>query len=219
MRPEPELLGLDEFREYMSERGLLVRRLYEWPAEDDEVGDWQVYLAKEEVRFDGKLYAQVITVSDKDVSAREEAQWALLVQLLELGFQRTLEENGVSNEDEHIQAIRDSMDAREERIAFLLDVVERLKKKDRALQDELKWNWEESARTRDALFRIADTQQAALAIIRSNGFVFEDIGQEPGNWQHLAFTLYSEICEVDIIARHALDIPLGENSDGGTDKD
>ena len=40
-------------------------------------------------------------------------------------------------------------------------------------------------------------QQEALAIIRNNGFVFDDIGSEPGNWKHLAFTLYTLICEVD----------------------
>ena len=49
--------------------------------------------------------------------------------------------------------------------------------------------------------KIAGFQPKALAIIEGNGFVFEDIGREPGNWQHLAFTLYTEICEIETIAR------------------
>jgi hypothetical protein len=51
---------------------------------------------------------------------------------------------------------------------------------------------------------IAEKQQNALRIIRENGFVFESLGKEPGNWQHLAFTLYTEICEIDTWARNAL---------------
>lgn len=57
---------------------------------------------------------------------------------------------------------------------------------------------------------IARKQPEVLVIIRDNGFVFDDIGKEPGNWQHLAFTLYSEICQIDVLARQALDIELGE---------
>ena len=55
-----------------------------------------------------------------------------------------------------------------------------------------------------ALEKIAEFQQKALKVIESNGFVFESIGNEKGNWQHLAFTLYTELCEVDVIARAAL---------------
>lgn len=58
---------------------------------------------------------------------------------------------------------------------------------------------------------IARKQQEVLAVIESNGFVFDDIGSEPGNWKHLAFTLYTEICEIDTWAHNALDIPLGED--------
>ena len=47
-------------------------------------------------------------------------------------------------------------------------------------------------------------QQETLQMIERNGFVFDDIGAEPGNWQHLAFTLYTEICDMDEIARQAL---------------
>lgn len=63
----------------------------------------------------------------------------------------------------------------------------------------------------DALRRIAAKQQEALEVIRSNGFVFTSIGQEPGNWQHLAFTLYNEICEIDVIARAGLGLTVGDD--------
>ncbi len=56
-----------------------------------------------------------------------------------------------------------------------------------------------------ALERIAGQQQMTLATIKANGFVFEDIGSEPGNWQHLAFTIYTDLCEIDSIARGALE--------------
>jgi hypothetical protein len=58
---------------------------------------------------------------------------------------------------------------------------------------------------REALQRIAGFQPEALRIIRENGFVFTSLGQEPGNFEHLAFTLYSMICEVSWIAETTLD--------------
>jgi hypothetical protein len=57
---------------------------------------------------------------------------------------------------------------------------------------------------RAALEAIAKLQPDALEMIKKNGFVFDSIGAEPGNWQHLAFTLYTVICEADSIARGAL---------------
>jgi hypothetical protein len=48
-----------------------------------------------------------------------------------------------------------------------------------------------------ALEWAAGRQRHALRIIEENGFIFDDIGNEPGNWQHLAFTLYSELCEIE----------------------
>lgn len=48
-------------------------------------------------------------------------------------------------------------------------------------------------------------QPEALAMIQRNGFVFEDIGCEPGNWQHLAFTLYTTLCEAEWVARTTLE--------------
>jgi len=59
---------------------------------------------------------------------------------------------------------------------------------------------------KEALEEIAAKQPEVLAMIERNGFVFTDLGREPGNWQHLAFTLYAQICEIDSIARTALEI-------------
>ena len=59
-------------------------------------------------------------------------------------------------------------------------------------------------RLRLALEQIARMQPRMLEIIESNGFVFDDIGSDPGNWQHLAFSIYTDLCEVDTIARSAL---------------
>lgn len=64
-----------------------------------------------------------------------------------------------------------------------------------------------------ALVRIAEQQMESLRIIRENGFVFESIGREPGNWQHLAFTLYCHICEIDTVARNGLGLSVGDPLD------
>lgn len=55
-----------------------------------------------------------------------------------------------------------------------------------------------------ALELIGAQQQKTLKVIESNGFVFDNIGNEPGNWQHLAFTIYTDLCEIDTIAKAAL---------------
>lgn len=57
----------------------------------------------------------------------------------------------------------------------------------------------------EALGKIAQQQPMTLDMIRANGFVFDSIGREPGNWQYLAFTIYTDLCEVDSIARAALE--------------
>lgn len=66
------------------------------------------------------------------------------------------------------------------------------------------------AEMRQALERIVQQQQDSLRVIRDNGFVFESIGREPGNWQHLAFTLYCHICEMDMWARDGLGLSVGD---------
>jgi hypothetical protein len=55
-----------------------------------------------------------------------------------------------------------------------------------------------------ALREIESIQPKVLGYIRSNGFVFDGIGTEPGNWHHLAFSVYIDLCEADAIARAAL---------------
>ena len=221
MVEEPELPGLEEFRAYVGERGLSVRRLYEWPSEEDEVGYWQTYLLKEELRFDGKLYMHTIAVRDADVAPAWEEKWGVLCELVEAGFERTLEENRASDEDERIHRIREMLAEPDWQLTgltndfyFLLAVVDNLKEKERSLEEELKWNWRESSTLRHALDKVMDKQPEALRIIEENGFVFDDIGKEPGNWKHLAFSLYTDICELSTIAHHALGIPLGEEASG-----
>lgn len=61
------------------------------------------------------------------------------------------------------------------------------------------------AHVREILERIKAQQPATLAVIESNGFVFTDLGREPGNWMHLAFSIYTDLCEVDTLAEHALE--------------
>ena len=56
---------------------------------------------------------------------------------------------------------------------------------------------------REALKEIAEIQPKVLGYIRREGFVFDDIGTERGNWQHLAFSIYSDLCRVDLLARQA----------------
>lgn len=62
----------------------------------------------------------------------------------------------------------------------------------------------EVARLREALEKVSEQQPVTLRMIEHNGFVFDSIGNEPGNWQHLAFSIYTDLCEVDTIARAAL---------------
>jgi hypothetical protein len=62
----------------------------------------------------------------------------------------------------------------------------------------------EVGKLREALEELEPLQQKALAYIGANGFVFDDIGNEPGNWKHLAFSLYTDLCQVDSVARAAL---------------
>ena len=57
------------------------------------------------------------------------------------------------------------------------------------------------------LKRARDVQPNALAVIRDNGYVWEDkdsLGIEPGNWQHLSFSLYTYLCEINLWAEQAL---------------
>jgi hypothetical protein len=65
----------------------------------------------------------------------------------------------------------------------------------------------ENERLREALERIEQVQPEALGYIRHHGFKWEglgSIGVEPGNWQHLAFSLYSDLSRCSSIALRAL---------------
>lgn len=96
----------------------------------------------------------------------------------------------------------------------MLEELEKVQAEKKALEhllDEAPKVWAEKiSELERALRKIATTQPEALEMIRDKGFIFEDIGSEPGNWQHLAFTLYTEICEIDMIAREALGIGVGD---------
>ena len=63
----------------------------------------------------------------------------------------------------------------------------------------------------EALERIRDLQPAALGYIRRNGFVMDKLGPLPDDateldrWKVLAFSLYSDLCEVSMEAERLLD--------------
>jgi hypothetical protein len=107
--------------------------------------------------------------------------------------------------------IRDSEQILEAALAALKERATKAEaERDEARQErEAAFDDMESADTRadrleTALREIEEQQPKTLAMIRDNGFVFEDIGNEPGNWQHLAFSIYTDLCEVDTLARAAL---------------
>jgi hypothetical protein len=60
------------------------------------------------------------------------------------------------------------------------------------------------AALRLALEQISEQQQQTMAKLRKHGIVFDAIGADPSNWQHVAFSIYTDLCEVDSIARAAL---------------
>ncbi len=62
----------------------------------------------------------------------------------------------------------------------------------------------ENERLREALERISEEQPQVLAKLEQNGIVFDDLGADPKNWQHVAFTIYNHLCSVDLAAREAL---------------
>jgi len=58
-----------------------------------------------------------------------------------------------------------------------------------------------------ALRTISEVQPRTLAALREHGVVFDRApGPNPtwDDWQHVAFWLYTQLCEVDTIARSAL---------------
>ena len=64
----------------------------------------------------------------------------------------------------------------------------------------------ENQRLREALERISEQQPRCLEVLRRNGVVFDGpLGNDPKNWQHVAFSIYTDLCEVDAIAQQALE--------------
>lgn len=60
-------------------------------------------------------------------------------------------------------------------------------------------------RYENALRQIGEQQQKTLGWIRDWDIVFDEApGKNPGNWQHVAFSIYTDLCEVDSWARSAL---------------
>lgn len=58
---------------------------------------------------------------------------------------------------------------------------------------------------KQALEEIAKAQPRTLRWLELNGVVFDEIpNPDPSNWQSVAFSIYTDLCEVDMIARQAL---------------
>jgi hypothetical protein len=58
----------------------------------------------------------------------------------------------------------------------------------------------------DALRAVTEQQPKTVEWLRANGIVFDGpLGTDPGNWQHVAFSIYNDLCEADSVARAALD--------------
>ncbi len=64
---------------------------------------------------------------------------------------------------------------------------------------------------RQALREIEKLQPEMLAILRKHGVVFDGpLGADPTNFQHVAFSIYTALCEAYAIARAALASSEGE---------
>jgi glycyl-tRNA synthetase beta chain len=63
----------------------------------------------------------------------------------------------------------------------------------------------EADQLRAALDRVAEQQPKTIDRLRANGIVFDGpLGTDPDNWEHVAFAIYSDLCEMASIARAAL---------------
>lgn len=61
---------------------------------------------------------------------------------------------------------------------------------------------EMAERYKRGLEKIGAKQQETLETLRSNGIVFDNISD---HWQKVGFTIYTDLCEMDAWAHHALD--------------
>lgn len=90
---------------------------------------------------------------------------------------------------------------------------------DRATELERKWQAavsgefianERAERAETALREISEQQPKTIDWLRANGIVFDGpLGADPDNWEHVAFSIYTDLCEMDSIAHAA----LGETHD------
>ena len=60
---------------------------------------------------------------------------------------------------------------------------------------------------KQALEKCRTFQPRALEICRKRGFVFRGKG---GKWEKLAFTFYTDLCEIENLCRNALQLELDE---------
>ena len=90
-----------------------------------------------------------------------------------------------------------------------------------SLAAQLEEAQERERQPREALRRISEQQPSTMAVLRKHGFVFDTpLGKpdeertEAERWEKAAFTIYTDLCEVDSIARAALD---STQTHGGSD--
>lgn len=103
--PAPALEGLDEFDSWATERGLIVSRDYQWGYVDDDgiewPGFWFVTLAKERKEAGSRrIWCHNISVDDQTLRRGRREAWMQLAELLDAAFERMIEENGATLEEE-----------------------------------------------------------------------------------------------------------------------
>ncbi len=95
--------NLDLFRAVAEEHGQRVLRHYDWGGEyTDEDGvvqyvepGWMTLLVKEQRQADGKIVVHNMLLNDDlDFEPTWKERWVHLIELNDMGFQRTLEEHG-----------------------------------------------------------------------------------------------------------------------------
>lgn len=63
----------------------------------------------------------------------------------------------------------------------------------------------ENRQMREALEKIGAQQRKTLERFRMNGIVFDGpFDADPKNWENVAFSIYTDLCEVDLWAKQAL---------------
>lgn len=94
MYPEsqaPPLAKYEQFRKFMVGHGIVARRDYVPLWENPETGEisggfWTVVIHKEEDLPDGRIYAQMIDISERPVMGGDEYLWGHLAELIDLAM-------------------------------------------------------------------------------------------------------------------------------------